>query len=65
MEGVSSASDEGKPYVLGDLTIIDKMDGEGGKAWREGITAVAKKVDLALFGPLEEEERRRDALWQD
>jgi hypothetical protein len=56
VEGVSSTSDEGTPYVLGDLAGIEKTNGEGGLIWREGMTAIAKSVDLALFGPLEVEE---------
>lgn len=56
MEGVSSTSDEGKPYVLGDLAGIEKTIGEGGLIWKDGMTAIAKSVDVALFGPLEEEE---------
>lgn len=53
VEGVSSTSDKGTPYVLGDVTDIEKTNGEGGLIWREGITTIAKRVDLALFGPLD------------
>ena len=54
MEGVSATSDGGTSYILKSLTEIEKTDGKGGLAWREGMKGISEKVDVALFGPLED-----------
>ena len=54
MEGVSTTSDGGTSYILKSLAEIEKTDGKGGLVWREGMKGISEKVDIALFGPLED-----------
>ena len=50
MEGVSAASDSGKPYVLTSLSATKEDDKGGGMRWKSGMAEIAEKVDTALFG---------------
>ena len=56
VEGVSAASDSGKPFVLTSLSATKENDKGGGPRWKSGMAEIAEKVDTALFGHAEKQD---------